>query len=179
MKRKIRKLLNPVVMFLTGLLIGALIRLFDLHTELLGEIFSRLAIWILLGSAIALYSSSALKAGINILLFSLGMLITYYLVAELTDGIYGIAYVKGWTLFALFTPLMAFLVRYSVMAERWSLLVRLSVIGTSICSSVFLYGGPRFYDIFINIALVCMMVKEAERKAALYKKPIINNVISE
>ena len=45
MKRSVReKFLNPAVMLLLGLLLGAASRLFDLYTALLGDIFSRMAI---------------------------------------------------------------------------------------------------------------------------------------
>ena len=49
-------LLNPLSMLLTGLLLGIAARLFDIYFQNLGEIFSKMAIWILLGTLIAIYS---------------------------------------------------------------------------------------------------------------------------
>ena len=66
--------LNPISLFIIGLALGVMVRLFDIYTEHLGKMFSQMAIWILIGSAIAWYSPSAKKAMINILPFCLGML---------------------------------------------------------------------------------------------------------
>lgn len=60
---------------------GAAARLLDLHTQILGELFSQLGVWILLGTWIAVYSPSRGLAMGNVLAFSLGMLLTYYAVA--------------------------------------------------------------------------------------------------
>lgn len=49
-------LLNPLSTLLAGLLLGIAARLFDIYFQNLGEIFSQMAIWILLGTGIAIYS---------------------------------------------------------------------------------------------------------------------------
>lgn len=104
-----RKLLNPLAMLLCGLAIGAAVRLLDIYTENLGVIFSQMAVWILLGTLIAIYSPTPGRAMANILPFCLGMLATYYAVAIITHGVYGKSYIVGCTVFALLSPLMAYL----------------------------------------------------------------------
>lgn len=66
-------------MFFIGLLLGVGSRLLDIYTENLGNIFSQMAIWILFGVLISIYSRSKTKAMINIFPFCIGMLITYVL----------------------------------------------------------------------------------------------------
>ena len=56
------KILNPVTMLAAGLLLGALSRIFDIYTQNLGNIFSQMAIWILLGTLISIYSETKKKA---------------------------------------------------------------------------------------------------------------------
>ena len=57
-------LLNPIVMLAEGLVLGALSRVFDIYCQVLGEIFSQMAIWVLLGTSIVIYSPAATqKAG--------------------------------------------------------------------------------------------------------------------
>ena len=51
-----RKLLNPFSMLVCGLVIGTAARLMDIYCENLGEIFSQMSMWILLGTLIAIYS---------------------------------------------------------------------------------------------------------------------------
>ena len=100
--------MNPFVMLCFGLLIGLVSRLLDIFTTNLGEIFSQMAIWILLGTLISIYSKTAGKAMLNVLTFCLGMLFTYYLTAALSHGVYSNSYIIGWTAFALCSPVMAY-----------------------------------------------------------------------
>lgn len=61
---KTNKLLNPLSLFFVGLFLGALSRLFDMYYPNLGEIFSQMSVWILLGTLIAIYSPTK-KAAIQ------------------------------------------------------------------------------------------------------------------
>ena len=83
-----KTILHPVGMLVCGFTLGVLSRILDLYTENWGNVFSQLAIWILLGVLISIYSPSKGAAMANILPFCLGMLLTYYGAAILTDGIY-------------------------------------------------------------------------------------------
>ena len=158
MKRSVQeKFLNPAVMLLFGLLLGAASRLFDLYTALLGDIFSQMAIWILLGTLIAVYSPSKKRAMLNILPFCLGMLVTYYAVAILTKGVYGRAYIIGWTVFALFSPLLAYLTWMTKQPGVWPKLIAAGVLGVSLYSSLFLFGGFHLYDAVINLLLAYIL----------------------
>ena len=86
-------LLNPFAMFVLGLCAGILSRFSDIYTQNLGEIFSQMAVWILLGTLISIYSETPRRAAANTLTFCLGMLITYYAVAALSHGVYDKIYV--------------------------------------------------------------------------------------
>lgn len=89
-------ILNPIEMFILGLILGIISRLLDIYTSNLGNIFSQLAIWILFGVLISIYSKNKKLAMINVLLFCIGMLITYYFIAIITNGIYSNIYIIGW-----------------------------------------------------------------------------------
>ena len=80
---KTNKLLNPLSLFFVGLFLGALSRLIDMYYPNLGEIFSQMSVWILLGTLIAIYSPTKKAAMQNILPFCIGMLLTYYATAML------------------------------------------------------------------------------------------------
>lgn len=77
-------LLNPLSMLLAGLLLGIAARLFDIYFQNLGEIFSQIAIWILLGTGFAIYSPTKKAAMENIFPFCMGMLAAYYVTAAIT-----------------------------------------------------------------------------------------------
>ena len=126
-------------MLLLGLAAGALTRLADIYTQILCSVFSELSVWILVGVVIVLGCDSRRRACLDIFLFCAGMLITYYLVAEYTHGIWGWRFVYGWAAFTLLTPVLAYLTWF-----------------VTLISSVF-YGGPHFYDIIICLALAYLL----------------------
>ncbi len=105
---KTNKLPNPLSMFFVDLFLGTLSRLFDIYCPILGEIFSQMSVWILLGTLIAVYSPTKKAAMLNIFPFCIGMLLTYYATAMLTRGVYGRSFIIGWTVFAFFSPIMAY-----------------------------------------------------------------------
>ena len=87
-KSMTRRILNPFTMLCFGLAIGVAARLLDIFTTNLGEIFSQMAVWILMGTLISIYSRTAKQAMVNVLAFCLGMLLTYYVVADLSHGVF-------------------------------------------------------------------------------------------
>lgn len=131
-----KKILNPLGMFISGLLLGIISRLLDIYTQNLGNIFSELAIWILLGTIISIYSKTKKKAMLNIFLFSIGMLITYYIVAALTNGAYSKTFIIGWSIFALLSPIMAYFTWLTKEKGTIPEIISIAIIITSILSSI-------------------------------------------
>lgn len=62
-------------MLLAGLILGVAARLFDIYFQILGEIFSQMAIWILFGTLIAVYIPTKKAARGNIFPFCMGRFI--------------------------------------------------------------------------------------------------------
>lgn len=149
-----RKFLSTIVIFLLGLILGIASRLFDIYCQVLGEVFSRMSIWILLGAIIAIYSPTKIKAMLNIFFFCIGMLFTYYLMAIITHGVYSTDYIIGWLIFSCFTPIMAYFVRLSKQDGIIAKIIRISIILFTILSEIILFGQLEFYDIIIDIFLI-------------------------
>ena len=69
--------------FIIGLILGILAKLFDIYFYVqhfrmsLSDIFSDMAIYILIGVIISLYSKNKRYAMLNIFLFCIGLLFTY------------------------------------------------------------------------------------------------------
>lgn len=132
-------------------------RLLDIYTQNLGEIFSQMAIWILLGTLISVYSETAKKAALNVFPFCVGMLITYYAVAVTTHGVYGTNFIIGWTLFALCSPILAALAWKSKEKGIFPWVVRVGIVAVSALSSVLLFDRLRIYDFVIDGALIYLL----------------------
>ena len=147
-------ILNPVSMFIIGIILGVISRLFDMYTQNLGNILSEMAIWILFGVLISIYSSSKKKAMLNIFLFCIGMLLAYYFVAIITNGVYSKTIIVGWTIFALFSPILAYFTWMTKEKGVFSKLISISIVIVSILSSIILFDKLRIYDFIINVILV-------------------------
>ena len=97
-------ILNPISLFFIGAILGIISKLLDilfvgnLFMMTLGYMFSDLPIWVLLGILISIYSDTRKKAMINIFPFCIGMLISYYVTAELTNAVYSWNFIN-WKLY--------------------------------------------------------------------------------
>lgn len=157
-------ILNPISMFCIGLMLGIVSRLLDICTQNLGNIFSQMAIWILFGVLISIYSPSKRRAMLNILPFCIGMLITYYIVALVTNGVYSTVFIIGWTVFALLSPIMAYFTWMTKEKGVFPKIISIGIIVVSLLSSVILFDRIRFYDLIINgVMIYFLFVKKVER----------------
>lgn len=152
-----KKILNPFGMFITGLMLGGISRLLDIYTQNLGNMFSEFAIWILLGTIISIYSESKKKAMLNILPFCIGMLITYYIVAALTNGVYSKTFIIGWSIFALLSPIMAYFAWMTKEKGIFSKMISIGIVLTSVLSSIVLFDKLRIYDFIIDLILIYIL----------------------
>jgi len=157
-------ILNPFSMFLIGLILGFISRMLDIYTQNLGNILSQMAIWILLGVLISIYSKTKKSAMKNILPFCLGMLITYYFVAFISKGVYSNIFIIGWTIFAFCSPILAYLAWMTKEKGVFPKIISICIILVSITSSIVLFDRLRFYDFIINGILVYyLFFKRIER----------------
>lgn len=157
-------ILNPASMFIIGIILGVISRLFDMYTQNLGNILSEMAIWILFGVLISIYSSSKKKAMLNIFLFCIGMLLAYYFVAIITNGIYSKTIIVGWTIFAIFSPILAYFTWLTKEKGVFPKLISISIVIVSILSSIILFDKLRIYDFIINgILIYYLFFKDIKR----------------
>ena len=90
----------------------------------------------------------------NILPFCLGMLITYYVTAAITHGVYGQSFIVGWTVFALTSPVMAY---FAWMTKERGVLPKIiaaGIVAVSVASSILLFDRLRIYDYIIDGILI-------------------------
>lgn len=159
-----KMILNSISMFFTGLILGIVSRLLDIYTQNLGNIFSQMAIWILFGVLISIYSKTKKKAMINILPFCIGMLITYYFVAFITKGVYSNIIIIGWTIFALCSPIFAYFTWMTKEKGIFPKIISICIVLVSLLSSIILFDRLRIYDFIINgIIIYYLFIKKIKR----------------
>lgn len=156
--------LNPISMFVLGLILGIISRLLDIYTSNLGNIFSQIAIWILIGTLISIYSETKKRAMLNVFPFCIGMLITYYFVAFITKGVYSNNFIIGWTIFAFCSSGFAYFTWMTKERGIFPKIISVGIILVSILSTIILFDRLRIYDFIINgILIYYLFLKKIKR----------------
>ena len=143
----------PVLIFVMGGAFGVLSKILDIYTQNLGNIFSQMSVWILLGSLIAIFSKTKGKAALNVFLFCIGMLITYYITAELTNSVYGMTFIYGWAAFSVCSPVFALLTWMTKEKGALGKIISFGILVVTLAVSMVVFDGPRVYDIVIMLVL--------------------------
>ena len=112
-----RKAVFSLLIFAFGVLLGVCAKALDetpvnelptLFQALdIGNFLSRLAIWIFLGMCLAVYSRTPGRAALNVFLFFLGMVGSYYLYSALAAGFFPRFYALIWFGITAVSPLLA------------------------------------------------------------------------
>lgn len=148
---------NKVKLFSFGLLFGLIIRLLDIYTQVLGNIFSSISVFILIGVFIVLKSKTRKDAMLNVFLFFIAMLITYYLTAMITHGVYGKRFIIGWGIVAFLSPILAYFTYFIKDKTMLSKIIKIGIILVTIVSSIKLFDKLYFYDYLVILTLIYIL----------------------
>lgn len=124
-------------------------RRYCIYTQNLGNVFSQMSIWIFICTIIAASSNSPQRASINVFLFSVGMLVTYYITAQIIQNVYSIAFIYGWAAFSLCTSVFAFFTWYSKGRGWVKTAISCGILLFIILCAMILFDKIRFSDILI------------------------------
>ena len=148
----------------------------------IGNYFGRLAIWILLGTIISVYSESSLRAAINTFIFFISMLAGYYLYCNYILGFFPRTYMMMWIVIAFASFFMAYICWYAkgegftaifissiiigvLLAQAFNLnitqgfyMYHLLEVLTWIISVILLHRKPKEYTIEISLSVVIAFV---------------------
>lgn len=152
------KLVSPIPMLLLGMALGIIAKLLDIHTSNLGNIFSQMSIWVLLGTLIAIFSKTKGKAALNVFVFCIGMLITYYITAELTNSVYSMTFICGWAAFSVCSPVFAILTWMTKEKGVLGKIISFGILVVTLAVSMVVFDGPRVYDIVIMLVLAYFLL---------------------
>lgn len=163
-------ILNPISLFFIGAILGIISKLLDilfvgnLFMMTLGYMFSDLPIWVLLGILISIYSDTRKKAMTNIFPFCIGMLISYYVTAELTNAVYSWNFIKGWTIFSCLSPLFAYFTWKTKEEGLFAKFISIGLILVTIIGNYILVRTFTIPDlIIIPIIVYFLFIKKVKR----------------
>ena len=157
-----KKVINTFIVLVFGIVLGIFSKCLD-NTPLndsimwkrfllgyldLGNVFSMIGIWLLIALCISIYSSTPLRASINVFLFFLGMNITYHLYTIVFAGFNPMNYMMIWYGITLFSPILAFICWYLKGNGIIPMIIKICIITVMILCSF--YIGMWYFD-FVSI----------------------------
>ena len=155
-------MLTACILFLAGALAGVLSKLLDIYTTNLGNLFSAIAVWVLLGTVISVYSATPRRAALHVFLFCIGMLAAYYLTAEWTGSVYSRLFIHGWIAFSFLSPVFAVLTWYAKGRGAVALMLKLGIPACTVLMTILLFDRLRGYDLVI-VALEAVVLFKKEK----------------
>lgn len=171
-------LLNPVSMFILGLLAGIGCRVLDLNpdTKTFGVIFSQVNIWVLLCVLISIYSPSPSKAMSNVFPFCINMLVAYYLYDSFMGTYTSLRAYLWWSGLAVVTPLLGYCAWYAKEVGVIPRLLRWGILITSIVANIVMFKDFAYYDIIITAVLAYFLFCQKLDRAKMRRKYITHGL---
>ena len=147
-----RKLINTVVILFLGIALGTFSKYLDFRqAELpgvlmaidetldIGNFLGRFAIWVLIALCISIYSNSAIRASINVFVFFVGMVGSYYLYSNYIAGFFPRSYAMIWFGFTVISPLLAFVCWYAKGKSKQAIILSALILAV-LFNMCFIYG---------------------------------------
>lgn len=119
-------------MLLLGGIAGIVAMLLDRDTQLLGDLFSKMGIWVLIGVTITFLNKKPIDGAVAVLLFTIGLTCCYYLTAELTGMYWHYDYLHLWLAISCISPILSLLVGYSRRKDILAKVIRVGVVAVPI-----------------------------------------------
>ena len=133
----------------------------------LRNVFSEFAIWLLIALAISVYSSSPLRAGLNVFLFFAGMCISYHLYTIVFAGFNPQRYMMIWYGFTLLSPVLAFICWYGKGKTKVSLIIDTLILAVmmSECFAIgfWYFDITRIINVIIFVGSVVILYSEPKQ----------------
>ena len=165
----IQKIITAIAIFASGIALGVLSKFLDgVSSGTLPAIFEcldirnffgRFAIWLFIALCISVYSRSAACAAVNVFIFFVGMVLSYYMYSWFVAGFFPKSYALVWVVFTAISPILAFVCWYAKGRGKISLGLS-SIIIAVLFNASFVYGWFYFdvRSVLEAIIFICSLV---------------------
>ncbi len=179
-----RKLINTIAILFLGIALGTFSKYLDFRqAELPGVLMvidgvldisnflGRFAIWVLIALCISIYSNSAIRASINVFVFFVGMVASYYLYSNYIAGFFPRSYAMIWFGFTAVSPLLAFVCWYARGKSKMSFILSALILAV-LFNLCFLYGVGYFsawsvLEVIVFIIGIIVLKRDTLRNSAI------------
>lgn len=177
-KKLMRYITDTIIIFILGILFGLFSRIIDfvpleslpkfLADIDLAAFFSRLSIWLLIALTISVVSSTPYRAMINVPVYFIGMLLSYYICTYAIEGKVYNYIIRFWVILTFISPILAYFCWYSkrhgvfsmvITAFIWSILFILAV-NISSYGVKLKYNGLELCNFIISVFLLRNRLKQ-------------------
>lgn len=164
-----RKIINTILILCFGIVLGTFAKFLDTTASNtlpfifeyldISNFLGRFAIWLLIALYIAIYSHSSIRASLNVLVFFIGMVSSYYLYSYFVAGFFPKNYAMIWLGFTAISPLLAFVCWYAKGKSKISFILSVIIIAI-LFNFTFIYGWIYFdvYSILGVIVFGCALI---------------------
>lgn len=164
-----RRIINTILILCFGIVLGTFAKFLDTTASNtlpfifeyldISNFLGRFAIWLLIALYIAIYSHSSIRASLNVLVFFIGMVSSYYLYSYFVAGFFPKNYAMIWLGFTAISPLLAFVCWYAKGKSKISFILSVIIIAI-LFNFTFIYGWIYFdvYSILEVIVFGCALI---------------------
>ena len=178
------KIINTTIILFLGIALGTFSKYLDFRqAELPGMIMAidgaldihnflgRFAIWVLIALCISIYSNSAIRASINVFVFFVGMVASYYLYSNYIAGFFPRSYAMIWFGFTAVSPLLAFVCWYAKGKSKLAFILSALILAV-LFNMCFVYGCWYFnaksvLEVIVFIIGLIVLRRDTLRSSAL------------
>lgn len=157
-----RKIINTILILCFGIVLGTFAKFLDTAASNtlpfifeyldISNFLGRFAIWLLIALYIAIYSHSSIRASLNVLVFFIGMVSSYYLYSYFVAGFFPKNYAMIWLGFTAISPLLAFVCWYAKGKSKISFILSVIIIAI-LFNFTFIYGWI-YFDVYSILEVI-------------------------
>ena len=151
-----RKIINTIAVLFLGIALGTFSKFLDFRQAELPSVLmainealdvhnflGRFEIWVLIALCISIYSNSAIRASINVFVFFVGMVASYYLYSNDAAGFFPRSYAMIWFGFTIISPFLAFVCWYAKGKSKSAFMLSILILAV-LFNMTFVYGWGYF-----------------------------------
>lgn len=151
-----QKIINTIAVLFLGIALGTFSKFLDFRQAELPSVLmavdgaldvhnflGRFAVWVLIALCISIYSNSAIRASVNVFVFFVSMVTSYYLYSNYVAGFFPRSYAMIWFVFTIISPFLAFVCWYAKGKSKPAFVLSILILAV-LFNMTFVYGWGYF-----------------------------------